>query len=173
MEKITVDKSTIRALASETRIDILKKIDSGSTTLRELADELNISKSTVHEHLTILVESGLVKKVNKDNKWVCYELTEKGTEILHPHKKTKIIVLLSSAIASFVVGIVEIYRFVKGTVFRPLMPLPEPVIIHEPKHLIVGLILITCAVLFLYLVFYIYRKNRKINNSGFRSEKNE
>ncbi|MHC1623765.1 MAG: hypothetical protein ACXQTR_04155 [Candidatus Methanospirareceae archaeon] len=65
------------------------------------------------------------------------------------NKKTKMIVLLSSAIASFVVGIVEIYRFVKGTVFRPLIPLPEPVIIHEPKHLILGLILITCAVLFL------------------------
>ncbi|MHC1623764.1 MAG: winged helix-turn-helix domain-containing protein [Candidatus Methanospirareceae archaeon] len=59
-------------------------MDSWSTTLRELANELNISKSTVHEHLTILVESGLVKKVNKDNKWVCYELTDKGTEILHP-----------------------------------------------------------------------------------------
>ena len=66
MDKITLDKKTIRALASETRVDILKKIDSGSMTLNKLTDDLNISKPTVHEHLTILIESDLVKKVNKD-----------------------------------------------------------------------------------------------------------
>jgi DNA-binding transcriptional ArsR family regulator len=83
MDKITLDKRIIRVLASEMRIDILKKIDPGSMTLSKLTDELNISKSTIHEHLTILIESGLVQKVNRDNKWVYYELTDKGTEILH------------------------------------------------------------------------------------------
>jgi len=86
MHKITLDKETIRALASETRTDILKKIDSWSMTLNKLTDDLNISKPTVHKHLTILIESGLVKKVNKDNKWAYYELTGKGTEILHRAK---------------------------------------------------------------------------------------
>ena len=82
--------------------------------LNKLTDDLNISKPTVHEHLTILIESGLVKKVNRDNKWAYYELTDKGTEILHPHKMTKMIVLLSSLILSFVFGIVEIYRVVRS-----------------------------------------------------------
>jgi len=113
MDKITPDKRIIRTLASETRVDILKKIDSGSMTLNKLTDELHLSKSTVHEHLTILIESSLVKKVNKDNKWVYYELTDKGTEILHPHKMTRIMVLLSSAILSFAAGIVEVYQVVR------------------------------------------------------------
>ncbi len=63
-------------------------------TLKDLTDELNISKSTVHEHLTILIESGLVRKVNKNNKWVYYELTEEGREILHSCKSPKKIIIL-------------------------------------------------------------------------------
>ena len=86
MDKITLDKGIIGALASEPRVAILKKIGSGSMTLNKLTDDLNISKPTVHKHLTILIESGLVKKVNKDNKWAYYELTGKGTEILHRAK---------------------------------------------------------------------------------------
>ena len=155
MDKIALDKRIIGALASEMRIDILKKIDSGSMTLNKLTDELNISKSTVHEHLTILIESGLVKKVNRDNKWVYYELTDKSTEILHPHKMTRIIVLLSSAILSFVVGIVEIYRVVRS-VF-PEEGLTDvgdvaDVALYELEHLITGLVLISFGFLFLYLL---------------------
>ncbi len=34
MDKVTLDKRTIRALASETRAEILKRLDSGSMTLK-------------------------------------------------------------------------------------------------------------------------------------------
>jgi DNA-binding transcriptional ArsR family regulator len=148
MDKITLDKRIIRVLASEMRIDILKKIDPGSMTLSKLTDELNISKSTIHEHLTILIESGLVQKVNRDNKWVYYELTDKGTEILHPHKKTKTIVLLSSAILIFVVGIVGLYRFVRSIFISPEEAL-KAIAPYEPAHLITGLILISLGIILL------------------------
>jgi DNA-binding transcriptional ArsR family regulator len=148
MDKIALDKRIIGALASEMRIDILKKIDSGSMTLSKLTDELNISKSTVHEHLTILIESGLVKKVNRDNKWVYYELTDKGTEILHPHKMTKIIVLLSTAILSFVVGIVGLYWFVRSIFIFPEEAL-KAIAPYELLHLITGLILISLGIVLL------------------------
>jgi ArsR family transcriptional regulator len=148
MDKIALDKRIIGALASETRIDILKKIDSGPMTLSKLTDELNISKSTVHEHLTILIESGLVKKVNRDNKWVYYELTDKGMEILHPHKMTKIIVLLSVAILSFVVGIVGLYWFVRSIFIFPEETL-KAIAPYEPVHLISGLILISLGIILL------------------------
>ena len=152
MDKIALDKRMIRALASEMRIDILRKIDSGSMTLSKLTDDLNISKSTVHEHLTILIESGLVKKVNRDNKWVYYELTDKGTEILHPHKMTKIIVLLSAAILSFVVGIVWLYWFVRSIFIFPDEALNlnlRAIAPYEPMHLITGLILISLGIILL------------------------
>ncbi len=148
MDKITLDKGIIGALASEPRVDILKKIDSGSMTLNKLTDDLNISKSTVHKHLTILIESGLVKKVNKDNKWAHYELTGKGTEILHPHKMTRIIVLLSAAILSFVVGIAWLYRLVRSIFIFPEEAL-KAIAPYEPAHLITGLILISLGIILL------------------------
>jgi len=148
MDKITLDKEIIRVLASEMRVDILKKIDSRSMTLGKLTDDLNISKSTVHEHLTILVESGLVKKVNRNNKWVYYELTDNGMEILHPHKMTRIIVLLSSAILSFAVGLVWLYWFVRRIFISPEEAL-KAIAPYEPVHLITCLILISFGIILL------------------------
>ena len=146
MDKITLDKGTIRALASETRVDILKKLDSEHMTLKGLGDELNLPKSTVHENLTVLVESGLVRKKNMDNKWVYYVLTEEGRGILHSGKSQKkiIIILLSSAILSFIAGIVETYRFVRSIFLPKGVP--------EAEHLIIGLILILLGFLFLHLL---------------------
>lgn len=148
MDKITLDKGIIGALASETRVGILKRLDSRSMTLRDLTIESNISKSTVHKHLTILIESGLVKKVNRDNKWVYYELTDKGTEILHPHKMTRIKVLLSTAILSFVIGIVGLYRFIRSILIFPEEAL-KAIAPYEPAHLITGLILISFGIILL------------------------
>lgn len=171
MDKIALDKRIIGALASETRIDILKKIDSGSMTLSKLTAESNISKSTVHEHLTILIESGLVKKVNRDNKWVYYELTDKSTEILHPHKMTRIIVLLSSAILCFVVGIVKIYQVVRS-VFpeEGLTDVADvaDVALYELEHLITGLVLFSLGFLFLYLL----HRSRRGKATGKQQENN-
>jgi len=109
------------------------------------------------------MDADFVKKSDDNNtNRVYYEITERGITILHPHERIKIITLLSSTVLAFVGGAIEIYRFVIGTVFRPLTPLPEPVIIHEPEHLILGLIMIVCGVLFLYLTFrlHIHRKRK-------------
>jgi ArsR family transcriptional regulator len=154
MDKITLDKETIRALASETRVDILKKLYSEHMTFKKLCDELNLPKSTVHENLTVLVESGLVRKKNIDNKWVYYGLTEEGREILHSGKsQKKIIILLSSAILSFVAGIVEIYQVVRSILLLKGVP--------EAEHLIIGLILILLGFLFLHLLNRSMRATRK------------
>ena len=166
--EITLDKKAFDVLTSETRINILKKLDLRHMTVSELSKILNLSKSTVYEHLEKLVDADFVKKNddNDNNKWVYYELTEKGIAILHPHEKIKIIVLLSSSALAFIGGAIEIYRFVIGTVFRPLMPLPEPVIIHEPEHLLLGLIMIACGVLFLYLTFQLHtHRKRKVRKA--------
>ena len=117
------------------------------------------------------MNADFVKK-NDDNNTnrVYYELTEKGIAILHPHERIKIIALLSSTVFAFVGGAIEIYRFVIGTVFRPLTPLPEPVIIHEPEHLILGLIMIACGVLFLYLTFQLQtHRKRKVRKTRLKS----
>ncbi len=132
-------------MASETRVDILKKLDSEHMTFKNLCDELNLPKSTIHENLTVLIESGLVRKKNIDNKWVYYVLTEEGRGILHSGKSPKkIIILLSSAILSFIAGIVETYRFVRSIFLPKGVP--------EAEHLIIGLIFISLGFLFLHLL---------------------
>ncbi|RLI78084.1 hypothetical protein DRP05_08270 [Archaeoglobales archaeon] len=108
--KVILTKKDIKALSSDIRIGILKKLYSSSKTLRKLSDELNMPKSTVHENLTVLVETGFVRKINKGNKWVYYELTKKGKDILQPHSKKRIVLLISSII-SYIGSIVELYLY--------------------------------------------------------------
>jgi phosphotransferase system glucose/maltose/N-acetylglucosamine-specific IIC component len=98
-----------------------------------------------------------------DNKWVYYELTDEAKEILHPHKMTKIIVLLSSAILSFVAGIAEAYRFVRSIFLSKGVPALG---MSETVHLIIGLILILLGFLLLHLLNWSMRatgKNGYIN----------
>jgi len=148
--KIALDKKTLGVLSSETRANILKSLDRRRMTVSELSRMLNLPKSTIHENLDRLVDTDLVKKNDDRNKWIYYELTEKGRRLLHPHEMTKIILLLSSAALSFVGGIIGIYCFIKSV-------FPEEVVrgvpLYEPKYLIFGVILLLLGVLFLYFAF--------------------
>jgi len=100
-----MDRRVFEALASETRIDILKKLDARQMTISELSREMEMAKSSIHEHLAKMVESGLVEKFDKGHKWTYYYLTRKGRNILHPHEATKILVLLGLSLLAITSGI--------------------------------------------------------------------
>ncbi len=102
-EKITLDRETFRALAVDTRIEILKILDDRQHTLTDLAEALNMSPSTIKEHLDKLVAAGLIKQVDKGMKWKYYKLTFKGSRIVNPHETPVWIILATSAIALFAV----------------------------------------------------------------------
>ena len=131
MNKITIDKKALFALASETRIEILKKLDEKRMTLTELSEVLDISKASVKEHLDRLVEAGLIERIDEGRKWVYYELTDKGRRILHPERATKIFLLLASATLSITAGVYEVFRFASlraSTLPKPApMPAPRPI----------------------------------------------
>ncbi|MGB2842103.1 MAG: winged helix-turn-helix domain-containing protein [Halobacteriota archaeon] len=165
-DKIALDKKTLGALSSETRANILKSLDVRRMTVSELSRRLNLPKSTIHENLDRLVDTDLVKKNDNGNKWVYYELTEKGKRLLHPHEMTKIILLLSSAALSFVGGIVEMYWFIKSA-FPELEKEEEIVPLYEPKYLIFGIILILLGVLFLYFAFRMRKVKEETGRSDF------
>lgn len=74
-ERIVLDKTSFMALASESRVAVLKKLDERKMTVSELAKELEKSKPAVLKHVTKLVEAGLVKKIDDERKWVYYQLT--------------------------------------------------------------------------------------------------
>ena len=100
MDKIKIDRKILFALASDTRLEILKRLDKRRMTLSELSKELNLSKTTVKEHLDKLIEVELIRKVDENRKWIYYELTKKGKKILHPSEKTMFLFIISVIIST-------------------------------------------------------------------------
>jgi DNA-binding transcriptional ArsR family regulator len=116
MTKITLDRETFKALASDTRLDLLKTLDGKNLGLNEIAKVSNLNKATLHEHLAKLHEAGLIKRTERDgHKWVYYKLTWKGESLLHP-ENTKIVVLFTTTFVALWVGIIQLIWYIKGTV---------------------------------------------------------
>ena len=46
--KITLDQESFKALASDTRIEILKRLDTSQMTFTDLANDLKVNKSAVY-----------------------------------------------------------------------------------------------------------------------------
>jgi DNA-binding transcriptional ArsR family regulator len=116
MTKITLDRETFKALASDTRLDILKTLDGRNMGLNEIAKVTNLNKATLHEHLTKLHEAGLIKRNEREgHKWVFYKLTWKGESLLHP-ENTRIVVLFATTLVALWVGLLQLIWYIKGTV---------------------------------------------------------
>ncbi len=94
-EKIVLDRAAFRALASDTRVEILKELDKRRKTLTELSDSVGLAVATVKEHMSSLTSSGLVEVKDEGRKWKYYELTGKGKAILYPERK-KIWVMIAA-----------------------------------------------------------------------------
>ena len=101
-DKITLDQDAFKVLASETRIDILKKLDQTQMTVSDLARAQYMSKATLFEHLEKMIKVGLISKKEDHRKWVYYKLTWKGKNILHP-ERTKIAIVLALFIFSAII----------------------------------------------------------------------
>jgi biotin operon repressor len=54
---------TYKALGDERRLRVLRRLSSGPASLHDLAEELDISKSTLHHHMMLLRAAGLVKVI--------------------------------------------------------------------------------------------------------------
>lgn len=79
-----LDKQKIHALSSETRTKIIKSLAERRKTLSELSAELGLAASTMSEHMEVLVNSGLARKMEEGHKWKYYELTFLGKSLGHP-----------------------------------------------------------------------------------------
>ena len=110
--KITLDQESFRALASDVRVEILKRLDTRRETVTDLSNLLSLSKPTLLEHLEKLQSAGLVKRIDEGRKWIYYELSDKGRKILHP-ERVAITLALGTAIVLAAVG--AFYLFVTST----------------------------------------------------------
>ncbi|AIG99123.1 winged helix-turn-helix domain-containing protein [Archaeoglobus fulgidus] len=100
---------TLEALLSPTRVRILKLLRDRNMTLSEISRSLDMSKSTVSEHIEKLLNAGLVAK-NRRSKWVYVSLTEFGRKVVDGDELF-VKIILSIGVALFVGGICEIYRY--------------------------------------------------------------
>jgi len=103
--KIVLDQSTFKALATGTRVKILKSLEKRRHTQSELSAVLDISVPTVKEHLSALEKAGFVKRHEEGRKWIYYSLTEKSKCVLDPERKRLWIVLgffLASVAGTFI-----------------------------------------------------------------------
>jgi DNA-binding transcriptional ArsR family regulator len=99
--RITLDAETFKALASPTRLTVLRALDERRKTLTEISRDLSLNKATVHEHLALLAAADLVRKRDDEGrKWIYYELTWRGQKLLHPQETTTFNVLLGLGVAA-------------------------------------------------------------------------
>ncbi len=112
--EIRLDKETFKALASTTRVDVLKLLGQRRHMQSELAAALSLSVPTVKEHLAALEKAGLVERHDEGRKWKYYSLTKKGKGVLNP-EEMKIWIVLAMLVFSVVGGIFTAFR----TFFMP------------------------------------------------------
>jgi len=114
--KITLDAETFKALASSTRLTVLRALDQRRKTLTELARDLDLNKATVHEHLQLLTAADLIRKRDDEGrKWIYYELSDKGRKVLHPER---VAITLALAAAVFLAAVGAFYlSFASGGFF--------------------------------------------------------
>ena len=98
-----IDKKTIKALAADTRIEILKSLRSRRKTPSELSKELDLASSTILEHLNKLENAGLIKREETGHKWIYYNLTNKGESLVKPRYPVQFVIMLSLGLL-FVLG---------------------------------------------------------------------
>ena len=122
MSKITLNMNTFKALASDTRLDILKALDGNKMGLNDISKATKLNKATLHEHLSKLHEAGLVKRKEREgHKWVYYKLTWKGEGLLHP-ENSRIVVLFTTTVITLFFGIIFLFHFIKGKIVAIAKP---------------------------------------------------
>ncbi|MEA2035288.1 MAG: winged helix-turn-helix domain-containing protein [Euryarchaeota archaeon] len=154
-DDVTLDRKDISALSSDVRVAILKSLDGQSGNVSVLAKELALAKSTVHQHLTILTDTGFVK-VDDNRKWRSYTLTSKAHRILHPGTGYRILLLLGTSLFTLTIGMFFIYSFVHGYIVQGKST------IHDPLMLILGEMLLILTVVFWYLTLWLQKREKTL-----------
>ena len=90
-----IDKQTLKALSSESRLAIMKSLAERRKMPAELQRALGLSGSTIVGHLEILERTGLVKRIETGHKWIYYDLTQKGVDLIKPKFPVQFVLILS------------------------------------------------------------------------------
>lgn len=100
-----IDRKTIKALAADTRLEILKSLSNRRKTPSELSKELKLAVSTITEHLNKLEKAGLINRKDTGHKWIYYELTSKGSSLVKPRYPVEFVLMLSLGLIFIFLGV--------------------------------------------------------------------
>ncbi len=159
--KITLDQESFKALASDTRIEILKRLDKSQMTVTDLANDLKVNKSAVYKHLSRLLDAGLVKKLEDNRKWVYYKLSMKGMHLLHP-ERVQIALMLSASVLAITLALSQIYTYIVGTTVVREVPTGFGTVefiedlVHDPMVLAIGALLMAVGGVLAYMAYRIH-----------------
>jgi DNA-binding transcriptional ArsR family regulator len=163
-DRIVLDRESFKALAVDTRINILKSLDERPHTLTELAAVLSLSHGTVKEHLEILESSNLILKQDEGRKWKYYTLTDKGKTLVNPRGATVFFSFMFSLVATLILGLsLMIRKFLESksdnlmmlrTESDAIMPMVanEVQIRNTPDALLIVFLLMTIVTIVLFIV---------------------
>lgn len=115
--KVEIDKQALFALASDSRIEILKALGPQRRTVTQLADAMGIDKAAVHRHLKKLEEGGFVVR-DEDHGFVYYGLSWKARDIISPGENTKIVIVFASGWLMVAGAFIAIWAALAGMVDR-------------------------------------------------------
>lgn len=98
-----IDRTMIKALSADARIEILQSLMRRRKMPSELAKVLGLAPSTIVEHLKTLEAAGLVQRKETGHKWIYYEITDKGLNLVEPKTPIRFVfvLLLGLGIAAF------------------------------------------------------------------------
>jgi DNA-binding transcriptional ArsR family regulator len=135
---MNIDKKDIKALSSDTRVEILRALGDRRKMPSELARELGISPSTVVEHLKLLKKSGMVSDIPTGHKWKYYNLTTKGGNLIKPRFPVQFAILLTLGIILVVGGFYNITTVVDYGFEYPIVTITRTITetITEPASMI-------------------------------------
>jgi len=118
--RVELDKKSLFALASDTRLEILKALRPMRRTVSQLSEALNIDKAAIHRHLKKMEEGGLVVR-QEDHGFVYYGLSWKARDLLSPGENTKIVIMISSV---FVFSVLAAFFLLVGLVALGTVDMP-------------------------------------------------
>lgn len=101
---VQLDSRAFKALSSQTRVALLKKLVGKPRSLTALAQELGLSVQATDEHLRKLADAGLVEK-DKKNKWAYYRLTPAGQSLVQPDRQPVYLMLAVSLLLFLAAGL--------------------------------------------------------------------
>jgi len=173
MPKVTLNLNDFKTLASEVRLDILRTLDGKKLSLNEIETATKLHKMTLHEHLSKLVESGFVNKIEREgHKWVYYKLSWKGESLIHP-ENTKVVVLFSTTFITLFFGIIGLINIVQNITASQIsqnirykgptrnISLSKGLFFGlDPIVLSVTIICLLLFVIFMILAVWRYKKNK-------------